>query len=74
MPHRSLLGKALGIRPGQVIHVRYDAEGGGIVVRGANEMVKAVVAEAVMYDHAGRLRLDPKSDLHQTGAQFRLRA
>jgi hypothetical protein len=71
---RSLLGKALGIRQGQVIHVRYDPDGGGVVVRGANEMVKEVVAQSVLFDHAGRLRVDPESGLLQTGAQFKLSA
>ena len=73
MSHRgSLLGKAIGLRPGQVVVVRHLSDG-SIVVSGANEYAKEIIADNVGYDALGRLRIDPRSDLRRTGAQFKLR-
>lgn len=70
---RSLLGKALGLRQGQVVDVRYDPDSGGVIVHGVNNHAREVIADAVGYDTFGRLRVNPESGLHRTGAQFRLR-
>jgi hypothetical protein len=38
-----------------------------------NNHAREVIADAVGYDTFGRLRVNPESGLHRTGAQFRLR-
>lgn len=68
--HRSLLGKALGLRPGQNVYI--SLKEGYVDVRGCNDHAKDIIAAAVGYDSLGRLRIDPESDLHRTGAQFRV--
>jgi len=72
----SLLGKALGLRAGEVLTVL--EQGGEIVVmRGggeANESVREAVLNGVAYNpDMSRWQLRPGASIARTGAQVRIR-